>query len=160
MEVHYSHIQTPPQRMFLLQLIEKGFIKDAVCVLRNTDGSHDKYYRVRILDHFYGRVEYGRTGAKAKTLDKNWVYCIRKINEKISKGYEGNNLFNKTVLQLGSTCGSGITCGDTLESMKKAAKLPKAIEDMVAAITVDFTDKELRFRDEDDKLLVRLYFPL
>lgn len=162
MEVHYSHIQSPTKRMFLLKLMERGFIKDAVCVLSNTDASknHDKYYRVRILNHFYGRVEYGRSGAKPRTDDKNWVHCIRKINEKINKGYEANNLFNKTVLQLGSTCGSGITCSDTLESMKKAAKLPKAIVDMVTAITVDFTSAELRFHDDDDNLLVRIHFPL
>ncbi len=160
MEVHYSHIQDPEHRRFLLQLMEKGFINDAVCVLCNTEGSHDKYYRVRILNHFYGRVEYGRTGAKAKVLKKTWGYCKKKLSEKIDKGYEANNLFNKKIFQLGSTCGSGITCSDTLKSMKQAANLPKPIADLATAITVDFTTKEIRFQDEDDKLLVRIHFPL
>ncbi len=151
MRVHYSQIQTARIRMWLCKLMDMGFIENAVCQLRNTNGKHDKYYRVRLLSNTFGRIEYGRTGAAPKTLDKPWSYCNTKIDEKRKKGYEESMVY-EAVME--------ITLLSRIVKMADAAGMPKPLRDMVGLVRVDTLNQELRFLDKNEGLLMRLSIPL
>ena len=151
MRVHYSQIQIGRVRRWLLKLMDMGFIDGAVCQLRNTNGKHDKYYRVRLISNTCGRIEYGRSGASPKTLDKNWSYCIDKLDEKIKKGYDEKMGYEAVI---------SITYTSEVVKMANAAGLPRPLRDMVGMVEMDTIKEELRFKDGNDGLLMRLSIPV
>ena len=151
MRVHYTQIQVGRVRLWLLKLMDMGFINGPICQLRNTNGKHDKYYRVRVLSNTLGRIEYGRSGANPKTLDKDWSYCITKISEKIKKGYHEKMGYEAVIR---------ITYTSEIVKMANAAGLPRPLRDMVEMVSVDTLNQELRFLDKNQGLLLRLSIPV
>lgn len=151
MRVHYAFIQNKTPRLWLCKLNELGIIEPAFGVVTNTIGKHDKYYRVRILSKQSGRIEYGRTGAKAKTLAKPWDYIECKFDEKIRKGYEESMRYREV---------HTVAAYSQVIKMATAAGLPQVIRDMVQTIDIDFGDQQLSFRDGNDGLITRMHLPL